>query len=85
MAKKTKLFGYWISSIDEDSAKEAVRMAGLPVLVMGANAAVVSLTTLVQTAPNLTIVTWCARTEVVLLFRPVCSLAKVDQGFISGC
>ena len=23
--------------------------------------------------------------EVVLLFRPVCSLAKVDQGFISGC
>lgn len=62
MAKKTKLFGYWISSIDEDSAKEAVRMAGLPVLVMGANAAVVSLTTLVQTAPNLTIVTWCART-----------------------
>jgi len=37
-------------------------MAGLPVLVMGANAAVVSLTTLVQTAPNLTIVTWCART-----------------------
>lgn len=24
-------------------------------------------------------------TEVVLVFRPVCSLAKVDQGFISGC
>mgnify|MGYP006151768589 CR=1 FL=1 len=23
--------------------------------------------------------------EVVLVFRPVCSLAKVDQGFISGC
>ena len=23
--------------------------------------------------------------EVVLLFRPVCSLFKVDQGFISGC
>jgi len=26
-----------------------------------------------------------AKPEVVLLFRPVCSLAKVDQGFISGC
>jgi len=24
-------------------------------------------------------------TEVVLDFRPVCSLVKVDQGFISGC
>lgn len=23
--------------------------------------------------------------EVVLLFRPVCSLVKVDQGFTSGC
>jgi hypothetical protein len=23
--------------------------------------------------------------EVVLVFRPVCSLFKVDQGFISGC
>ena len=23
--------------------------------------------------------------EVVLLFRPFCSLVKVDQGFMSGC
>ena len=23
--------------------------------------------------------------EVVLVFRPVCSLVKVDQGFVSGC
>ena len=23
--------------------------------------------------------------EVVLVFRPLCSLAKVDQGFMSGC
>jgi len=29
--------------------------------------------------------TTMAYQEVVLLFRPVCSLAKVDQGFISGC
>ena len=31
---------------------------------------------------------WTARRsliEVVLLFRPVCSLVKVDQGFTSGC
>ena len=25
------------------------------------------------------------RLEVVLVFRPICSLVKVDHGFISGC
>lgn len=67
MATKTKLFGYWISSTDEDSAKEAVKMAGLPALVMGANAALVSLTTLFQATPNLTIVAWCATIALLLI------------------
>ncbi|WP_185968462.1 hypothetical protein [Paracoccus sp. M683] len=38
-----KLFGYWIAVKDAASAKEAVRMSGLPVLLMGANAALLAL------------------------------------------
>ncbi|MEX3016088.1 hypothetical protein [Gymnodinialimonas hymeniacidonis] len=34
---KTRFLGYWIVSHDEDSALEAVRMAGLPLLLMGFN------------------------------------------------
>lgn len=30
-------------------------------------------------------VMFCLHQEVVVLFRPECSLIKVDQGFISGC
>ena len=67
MATKTKLFGYWISSTDEDSAKEAVKMAGLPALVMGANAALASLIALFQTTPNLTIVAWSAIIALLLI------------------
>ena len=67
MATKTKLFGYWISSTDEDSGKEAVKMAGLPALVMGANAALASLIALFQTTPNLTIVAWSAIIALLLI------------------
>ena len=67
MATKTKLFGYWISSTDEDSAKEVVKMAGLPALVMGANAALASLVALFQTTPNLTIVAWSAIIALLLI------------------
>lgn len=35
-------------------------MGGLPALVMGANAALTSLTALFQATPNLTLVAWCA-------------------------
>ncbi|WP_338550326.1 hypothetical protein [Roseovarius phycicola] len=50
---QTKLFGYWISAVDESSAKEAVKMAGLPILIMGANVALLTLVSLVQPVPNL--------------------------------
>ena len=67
MATKTKLFGYWISSTDENSAKEAVKMAGLPALVMGVNAALASLIALFQATPNLTIVAWSAIIALLLI------------------
>lgn len=38
-----KLFGFWIDIRDEGKARYAVRMAGLPLLVLGANAAVLGL------------------------------------------
>lgn len=67
MATKTRLLGYWISSTDEDSAREAVKMGGLPVLVMGANAALTSLLAFFQTPQNLAIVTWCAIIALLLI------------------
>lgn len=48
----TKLFGYWISVQDEASARDAVRMSGLPVLLMGANAALFALVTSVRPVSN---------------------------------
>ena len=67
MASNTKLFGYWISSVDEESAKEAVKMAGLPVLVMGGNAALTALISLSQQTPDLTLASWCAAISVLLI------------------
>ena len=60
MASNTKLFGYWISSVDEEGAREAIKMAGLPVLVMGGNAALTALISLSQQTPDLTLASWCA-------------------------
>lgn len=53
MAAKTKLGGYWISCVDEGSAKAAIKMAGLPVLVMGGNAALAALIAFSQPSPNI--------------------------------
>lgn len=39
----TKLFGFWLPVHDEPSARDAVRMSGLPVLIIGANAALFAL------------------------------------------
>lgn len=47
-----KLLGYWISVTDEDSARDAVRMSGLPILVMGANAALLALLIAVRPLPD---------------------------------
>jgi uncharacterized membrane protein len=47
-----KLFGYWLPVHDDASARDAVRMSGLPVLFMGANAAVFALMEAVQPAPS---------------------------------
>ncbi len=49
---KRKLFGYWIVVDDEESAKAAVQMSGLPVLLLGANSALFALIALVQPNPN---------------------------------
>ena len=67
MASNTKLFGYWISSVDEASAKEAIKMAGLPVLLMGCNAALTALIELFQPTPNLTLALWCAVISLLLI------------------
>ncbi|MDO5641810.1 MAG: hypothetical protein Q4G26_05400 [Paracoccus sp. (in: a-proteobacteria)] len=42
------LFGYWPAIRDADSAIGATRMAGLPVLMMGANAALLALIAAMQ-------------------------------------
>ncbi len=49
---KAKFFGFWITVADQASAAEAVRMAGLPSLVMGANALLLGLMEIVRQAPN---------------------------------
>lgn len=72
MASRTKLFGYWISCVDVESAKEAVKMAGLPVLFMGCNAALTALMALFQRAPDLTLSGSCAAIAfalIVIAFR----------------
>ncbi|WP_322890478.1 MULTISPECIES: hypothetical protein [unclassified Yoonia] len=55
MAAKSKIFGYWISSVDEKSAKEAAKMAGLPVLLLGANALILALSGLVNQSASMTV------------------------------
>ena len=67
MASNTKLFGYWISSVDEESAKEAVKMAGLPVLIMGCNAALTALLALSQQTPDLTLAALSAAISLALI------------------
>lgn len=51
MMSEPKLLGYWLPVHDEASARDAVRMSGLPVLIMGANAALFALVEAVQPAP----------------------------------
>lgn len=67
MASKTKLFGYWISSVDEDSAKNAIKMAGLPVLLLGGNVALSAFFAFFQRIPNLTVASWCAVISLLLI------------------
>ncbi len=55
---KAKFFGFWITVKDQASAAEAVRMAGLPSLIMGANAVLLGLMEIVQQAPNTFIAAW---------------------------
>lgn len=45
-----RFFGFWISVQDESKARYAVQMAGLPVLALGANAAVLALSLAVNSA-----------------------------------
>ncbi|WP_155122062.1 hypothetical protein [Martelella mediterranea] len=43
MTSKAGFFGYWLPVDDEESARDAVKMSGLPVLVMGLNFVILSL------------------------------------------
>lgn len=45
-----KFFGFWISVQDESKARYAVQLACLPVLALGANAAVLALSLAVNSA-----------------------------------
>jgi hypothetical protein len=49
-------FGYWTPVQDETSARYAVRMSGLPVLVMAVNPSLAALTIAVQPEPNLPLI-----------------------------
>lgn len=62
-----QLFGYWISVKDEAGAKEAVRMSGLPVLLLGANAALLALILSVQTLPDMITIASAAIIAVLLV------------------
>lgn len=69
---KNKLFGYWIAVHDEASAGEAVRMSGLPVLLMGANGALLALVAAVQPEADMARITGLgavAALLVLLAFR----------------
>ncbi|MFG5382942.1 hypothetical protein [Yoonia sp. R2-816] len=45
-------FGFWLPVEDAASARQAVRMAGQPVLIMAVNALLVALSALVQVTPE---------------------------------
>ena len=54
MAPKSRFFGYWISSVDEASARDAVKMAGLPILIVGINALLLALMTAANPVGDMT-------------------------------
>lgn len=60
-----RLFGYWISVHDETSARDAVRMAGLPILLLGVNAIITFVMAGANAAPSL--VAWITGAVGVLL------------------
>lgn len=62
-----RFFGYWSPVRDEASARQAVRMAGLPVLVMGWNAALLALVAAVQPAPDVTLLASSAAVACLLI------------------
>lgn len=64
---KTQLFGYWLPVRDDASARDAARMAGLPVLVVGANAALFALMEAVQPAPYAPFLALAAATACILI------------------
>ncbi|MDT0683453.1 hypothetical protein RM543_12220 [Roseicyclus sp. F158] len=64
---KSKLFGYWISLEDRASARNAVRMSGLPVLLMGANAALLALVSSVRPFPDMAVVSSAAAIAALLV------------------
>ena len=65
---QAKLFGYWLPVHDDASARDAVRMSGLPVLFMGANAAVVALMEAVQPAPSTSLLASSVAISCILIF-----------------
>lgn len=64
---EAKFFGYWVPVTDKASATAAVRMAGLPVLIMGGNAALLALIAAVQPVPDTVLIASAAALAAVLV------------------
>ena len=59
-------FGFWLPVEDAASARQAVRMAGLPVLIMAVNALLVALSALAQVTPEFRMAAGAGTVAVVL-------------------
>lgn len=62
-----KFFGYWMPVADEAGARDAVRMSGLPVLLMGANAALLALVASAQPVPDPVVIASSATIAALLI------------------
>ncbi|MHA3913474.1 hypothetical protein [Halovulum sp. GXIMD14793] len=67
MTNSPRFFGFWLPVYDEKTAREAVKMSGLPVLVMGGNAALFALISAVGPTPSYGLATCFAAISLVLI------------------
>ena len=49
MTRKAKVFGFWLPIYNQDSAETAMKMGGLPILILGLNIALISTTNFMNT------------------------------------
>lgn len=62
-----RLFGFWLPVVDGPSALEAVRMGGLPVLLVGGNVLLGAVLEAVRPDPSPLVVAGCAVVAVLLV------------------